>query len=328
MSQKLAHGGRLMLARRMFPEAPSPFLDLSTGINPHAYRLPPLPPASFTRLPEPEEISALEQEAARVYGVDDPAMVVAAPGTQALIQWLPRLFPQASVTILAPTYAEHAHAWASAGTRVTTASSPAAFADSPAAVLCNPNNPDGRRWPATALLAAAPRDLLVVDEAFLDLEDDAAALTCATRLPHPGVVVLRSFGKTYGLAGVRLGFALAAPSRAAALRAALGSWAVSGVAIAAGRAALADTAWRDTMRARLRRDAAELDACLTAAGLTVVGGTLLFRLAEGDHAPALFQRLGRAGILVRRFADQPRRLRFGLPAMPEDWARLRAALAD
>ena len=328
MSRPLAHGGRLRQAREMFPDAPLPFVDLSTGINPHPYPLPPLPDSAFSRLPEPEEVAALEQAAARAYGVADPAMVVAAPGTQALIQWLPRLFPQPAVAILGPTYAEHAGAWTASGARIVAASAPAAFAEAPAAVLCNPNNPDGRRWPAAALLDAAPRDLLVVDEAFADLEDDAASLTCAPMLPHPAVIALRSFGKTYGLAGVRLGFALAAPERAAMLRAALGPWAVSGIAIAAGRAALADVAWRDAMRVRLRQEAAALDACLAAAGLDVVGGTLLFRLAEHDNAQALFRRLGGAGILVRRFDDQPRRLRFGLPGTPDAWARLRAALAN
>ncbi len=325
MSGGLAHGGRLAAARRIFSGAPEPFLDLSTGINPHPYPLPALPPASFTRLPEPEEVAALEAVAARAYGVADPAMVVAAPGTQALIQLLPLLFPQPAIAVLGPTYAEHARAWQRAGAQVTEAASLAALAAAPAAVLCNPNNPDGRRWPAASVLAAAPGGLLVVDEAFADLED--AALSLAPLLPRPRVVVLRSFGKTYGLAGVRLGFALAAPAEAAALRDALGPWAVSGPAIAAGRAALADAAWRERTRARLAGEAASLDACLEAAGLRVLGGTVLFRLATSARAAALFDRLGRAGILVRRFAGQPDWLRFGLPPTPEARARLRAALA-
>ncbi len=327
MSEAVAHGGQLGLARRLFPDAPEPFLDLSTGINPHAYALPELPAAAFARLPEPEEVAALEAQAARAYRVASPEMVVAAPGTQALIQLLPRVFPLPAVAVLGPTYAEHARAWQMAGARVMSAGSLAELAAAPGAVLCNPNNPDGRRWPAAALLAAAPRRLLVVDEAFVDLEEDADRLSLAPMLPQPGVVVLRSFGKTFGLAGLRLGFALAAPTAATALRAALGPWAVSGPAIAAGRAALADTAWRDAMRERLRREAAALDGCLAAAGLQVLGGTMLFRLAAGDRAPQLFERLGRAGILVRRFSEQPRWLRFGLPDTANAWARLRAALA-
>ena len=330
MSGAVAHGGRLAEARRRFPGAPAPFIDLSTGINPHAYALPELPPTAFTRLPEPEEIAALEAVAARAYGVADPSLVVAAPGTQALIQVLPRLFPLPAVAVLGPTYGEHAHAWRSAGARVIPAASLAELATAPGAVVCNPNNPDGRSWPASVLLAAAPRGLLVVDEAFADLADDphGGPLSLAPLLPRPGVVVLRSFGKAYGLAGVRLGFAVAAPEAAAALRAALGPWAVSGPAIAAGRAALADAPWRARMHRRLADEAAALDRCLAAAGLAVIGGTSLFRLAATARAAATFDRLGRAGILVRRFAEQPEWLRFGLPPTPDAWERLRAALRN
>lgn len=327
MTASAAHGGRLHWARLAFPDAPLPFIDLSTGINPHPYPLPPLPAEAFARLPEPEDVAALELEATQVYGAADPAMVVAAPGTQALIQIMPRLFPLSSVSVLGPTYAEHASVWQASGAAVIAVDSLAALAQAAGAVLCNPNNPDGRRWNAAEILSAAPRSLLVADEAFVDLEAEAAQISCAPHLPHPSLVVLRSFGKTYGLPGVRLGFALTNPAHAAAIRAALGPWAVSGVAIAAGRAALPDRAWRDSMRARLAEEAAALDACLTTAGLVVIGGTRLFRLAACERAPALFERLGRAGILVRRFAEQPRWLRFGLPSSAASWQRLRAALA-
>ena len=326
MSGPPTHGGRLLLARRRFPGAPEPFLDLSTGINPHAYALPALPDAAFTRLPEPEEIATLEATAAHAYGLADPAMAVAAPGTQALIQLLPRLFPQPEVAVVGPTYAEHAQAWRLAGARVRAVGSPDDLAGAPAGVLCNPNNPDGRRWPAEALRQAARPPLLVVDEAFVDLEPDGARLSLAPLLPLPGVIVLRSFGKTFGLAGLRLGFALAAPPQAAAIRAALGPWAVSGPAVAAGRLALADDAWLAAARRSLAQEAAALDGVLAAAGLTPAGGTALFRGATCPDAPLLADRLGQAGILVRSFPDQPDRLRFGIPGSPEAWSRLRAAL--
>ena len=139
--------------------------------------------------------------------------------------------------------------------------------------------------------------------------------------------MLRSFGKTYGLAGLRLGFALAAPERTAVLRATLGPWAVSGPALATGRAALDDAAWREATRTRLARDTARLDALLAGAGLRVIGGTLLFRLAEHPGAALVHDRLGHAGIIVRRFDDQPHRLRFGLPGDETAWTRLAHALA-
>ncbi len=335
-----------------------------------AYPVPPLPAMAFTRLPEPEELRVLQCAAARAYGAADPAMVVAAPGTQVLISLLPRLFPCRTATILGPTYAEHAAAWRNADSEVLLlplslglgreadqgwgegGGKHQPFSDKrpggkvrvcglphpdplpereggeAALVVCNPNNPDGHRTSIQRLLAlarqqAACNGLLVVDEAFADFE---AGDSLAPSLPLPGVVVLRSFGKTYGLAGLRLGFALASPERAALIRTALGPWAVSGPALHIGATALRDTAWRDAAAARLRGDAAALDRLLAGAGLRVLGGTMLFRLAEATDAAGLAGRLGRAGILVRSFADAPNRLRFGIPGDPAAWDRLAAAL--
>jgi cobalamin biosynthesis protein CobC len=333
---RIAHGGRLNQARTLFPNAPEPFLDLSTGINPLAYPLPQLAAECFTRLPEPEAEAALLTAAAAAYGAADPSLIAAAPGTQILIDLIPRLWPSAAVSVLGPTYAEHAQSWRKIGALVTTISDPAALeavAQQRGAVivLCNPNNPDGQRITPSRLLALANRlaageGLLLVDEAFADLEDDSLSLVRS--LPHPAVIVLRSFGKTFGLAGVRLGFALATPDRAQQISQALGPWAVSGPAIAIGRAALGNRAWLETTRRRLDQETVMLDAMLTRAGFRVIGGTALFRLGECSHAATIFQRLGQAGILVRRFAEQPNWLRFGLPGPPEAWRRLDAALGQ
>lgn len=323
----LEHGGRLEAARRRFPLAPEPFIDLSTGINPVPYPMPDLPPEAWSRLPEPETLDALQRAAAVRYGASDPAMVVATPGTQILISLLPLLLPQMQVTVLSPAYGEHAAAWRHAGADVLETTRFEDLRGASCAVLCNPNNPDGRRVPAAALLAlagelTARRGLLMVDEAFADFEE---GLSLAPHLPARSVL-LRSFGKAYGLAGLRLGFALAEPGLAARLRAALGPWAVSGPAAAIGTRALLDLAWTRQAGARLCRDAARLDALLGTAGLSVVGGTTLFRLAAGEHVPSLFARLGEAGILVRRFTAHPNWLRFGLPGSDAAWARLEAVL--
>ena len=314
------HGGRLHAARRRFPGAPEPFLDLSTGINPHAYPFTPPPQSAWQRLPEPEDVLALQAAAARAYGVRDPAMIVAAPGTQALIQLLPRVLPQPHIAIPGPTYAEHAAAWGTAGTEVlsdlTTCS---------AATLCNPNNPDGTRHGLDAVASLADRlALLVVDEAFADFEPGPGA---ATLLPRPGLVVLRSFGKAYGLAGLRLGFALAEPGLAARLRNALGPWAVSGPAITIGTEALSDTGWRTAAATTAHAAAARLDGLLERAGFGIKGGTTLFRLAAGPDAAQVAERLGRAGILVRSFDHTPTALRFGLPGDEAAWSRLASALS-
>jgi cobalamin biosynthetic protein CobC len=143
-----------------------------------------------------------------------------------------------------------------------------------------------------------------------------------------GLVVLRSFGKFFGLAGLRLGFALAAPEIAAKLRERLGPWAVSGPALAIGQRALADLEWQQSTRRRLAAKAARLDGLLAEAGLEVCGGTSLFRFVRTPHAPGLFAALGCKGIFVRRFSHDLQALRFGLPGGPADFVRLRAALRE
>jgi cobalamin biosynthetic protein CobC len=197
------------------------------------------------------------------------------------------------------------------------------------AIVVNPNNPDGRIISRAALLDLHARlarhaGVLIVDEAFADF--DAKKESLAPSLPTSRAVVLRSFGKAYGLAGLRLGFALASPDMVPSLRAALGPWPVSGPAIAIGIRALADSDWREAMRARLGGDAARLDALLHGAGWRIIGGTRLFRLAAHADARASFDRLLVAGILTRPFVDAPDRLRFGIPGDENAWERLATAL--
>ena len=314
------HGGDLEGARQRFPDAPEPLIDLSTGINPVPYPVEPGPAEEFARLPATAALAALQAVAAAAYGADDPAMVVAAPGTQLLINLLPRVLPQPSIAVLGPTYAEHAPAWRDAGTAVHEVTGFDALERHGAVLLCNPNNPDGRRAEPDVLLRLAVR-LLVVDEAFAEFDP---GLSLVPRL-RDGIVVLRSFGKAYGLAGLRLGFAVATPPTAALIRRALGPWAVGGTALRVGRAALADRAWLDASGARLRADAARLDGLLQGAGCLVTGGTPLFRFVQAPDAAGLAVHLGRRGILVRSFADRPGRLRFGLPG-PGHWDRLEDAV--
>lgn len=322
----IEHGGDLAAARRRFAGAPEPFVDLSTGINPVPWPAPALPADALTRLPGQDALDRLAAIAARAYGVPDASCVVAAPGTQILLPLVAALRAPGRAAVLGPTYAEHARAAALSGHRVDDVTRASDLAGADLAIVTNPNNPDGRVVPRAELLALAGRiGLLVVDEAFMDVGPEGESL--AGDVARGGIVVLRSFGKFFGLAGLRLGFAIAAPATAAALRDRLGPWAVSGPALAIGAAALADTDWIAATRRRLAADAARLDGLLTGAGLTVVGGTALFRLAATPDAAGLYERLGRRGILVRRFAERPDRLRFGLPGDEAVWRRLAEALA-
>lgn len=320
------HGGALDAARRRFPDAPQPWLDLSTGINATPYPVATLPATAWTRLPDAADLQRLEAIAARRYRTSVSAEVVAAPGTQALIQLLPMLCGGDDVRVLGPTYGEFARVFRHAGRRVHIVPALDAVAGADVGVVVNPNNPDGRLVPARDLLAVVERvGMLVVDEAFADLLPDAASV--ASRASGR-TIVLRSFGKTFGLAGLRLGFALASNTIAARLRALLGPWPVSGPALAVGAAALADDAWLEATRGRLPQEVARLNQLLRQAGGTCIGGTPLFTLIDHPAAPALFMHLARAGILTRPFADAPGHLRFGVPGAEADWARLHAALAS
>src|SRR5690606_34568686 len=317
------HGGDLDRARSVY--GGSDWIDLSTGINPLAYPMPDLPRHALTALPTAEDVATLEATAAKAYGTT--ADVVALSGAQAAIQLVPRLKLPGSAAVLAPSYNEHAAALAAQGWRVSDVSEPEAMAGADLAVVVNPNNPDGRRWTPEALAALADRvGLLVVDESFADPHPE---LSLAPRLSGLGerVLLLRSFGKFYGLAGLRLGFALGGPKTATSLRSLAGPWAVSGPAIAAGRAALADSAWQAETIARLARDASRLDALAEGAGWRLVGGTSLFRTYETGDAVAAQARLARAAIWSRVFPYSAGWLRLGLPGDNAAWARLETALS-
>lgn len=318
------HGGAIDAARRAFPSAPLPWLDLSTGINPVAYPIGSIAEDAWTRLPDATALAALEAAAAQRYGAPVHAGVVAAPGTQAIIQRLPAICGD-DVRVLGPTYGEFQRVFRDAGAGVRVVPTFQALAGADAAIVVNPNNPDGRLIDPEDLLVLGRRvGTLVIDEAFADVMPGSSSLV--PRLPASGTIVLRSFGKLYGLAGVRLGFAVAAASQAEALRRMLGPWPVSGPAIAIGTEALADTGWLDNTRRRLASDGARLLFLLRHVGAAPIGGTALFRLFEHPAAPALFTALAKRGILTRPFADEPTWLRFGLPGAETDWIRLQTAL--
>ena len=329
LDHPLVHGGGLTAARHLFPDAPEPFIDLSTGINPYSYPLPQLSPDLFARLPDPEAVAAVAAIAAQNYGAPSAAHVVPAPGTQILLPLVAALVDPARAAVVTPTYGEHARAATLAGHRVCEIAKFDEAREASLAIVTNPNNPDGRLFDKSGLIALAKRlqargGLLVVDEAFMDVGPADASL--AGEVGRNAVVVLRSFGKFFGLGGIRLGFALAPPHLAARLSARLGPWAVSGPALAVGAAALADRAWIQASRQQLIAAAGRLKAILLQAKLEIIGGTSLFLLVRTQTASNLFQHLGRAGILVRSFSEHPDWLRFGLPPTEDAWARLQIAM--
>ena len=323
------HGGDLAAACERFGGVTTDWLDLSTGISPHPYPFTAPPATAWTRLPYGAVDRRLRAAAAQCYSAPGPQHVAAAPGSQALIQLLPRLRPPSAVAVVGPTYGEHAACWRAAGHTVTVV--PDLFSvggGCDAVVLGRPNNPDGRIDDRAAVLDLAARlaatgGWLVVDEAFADLDP---ALGLGPEAGRGGLICLRSFGKFFGLAGLRLGFALAAPALGQQIRDALGPWAVAGPAAEIGAAGLADQKWIEAARVRLTDSAARLDGVLTHAGLKIIGGTALFRLVRTDDATALHLRLAEQRILTRPFAEDHTLIRFGLAGADADFARLAAAL--
>jgi cobalamin biosynthetic protein CobC len=324
---RMDHGGALAAACKFYGGRPEDWLDLSTGINPNPVSLPAIPPEAWARLPDGGLVEAARKAAVRHYGGD--VLPLPVPGTQAAIRLVPRLAVPGKVAIVGPTYSEHAVSFAACGWQVTEVGAPEdIIEDCTAAVIVNPNNPDGRRWRRDDLLVLADRlaargGFLVVDEAFADLVPENSV--AAEAGGHSGLIVLRSFGKTFGLAGLRLGFVIATPDHLERLDALMGPWAVSGPALAIAAGLLGDEAILVEIRRSVAGRVAAMRAVLDNGGLRIVGEAGLFFLVEHENAAGLHEALCRQHILTRRFDYAPHWLRIGLA--PDEAAERRLAMA-
>lgn len=311
MTTKRDHGGGLDAAIRQFGGRRADWIDLSTGINPVPYPVPALSKEAWTALPDTGMADILRTAAMTFWDVPDGADVLAAPGASALIAQMPRLMPPSSVRIPHPTYNEHAASFSNCGWQVQR------DGDAQAQVLVHPNNPDGRVWAASDVTTT----FNIIDESFCDVAPEHSLVRQAAQT---GTLVLKSFGKFWGLAGLRLGFAIGDPALIRQLREMLGPWPVSGVALEIGAHALQDAAWARATRKRLEKDAERLDTLICDQGATLLGGTPLFRLYQVDDAAIWQERLARHHIWTRIFPYADNWLRLGLPA-PDGWDRLEAA---
>lgn len=308
------HGGQTEAAAQLYPAAPRPWLDLSTGISPWPYPADTIAPHLWQALPSSAALEDLELIAAGLFGMSDSDQIVAVPGSDIAIRLLARLLPAERVAIVGQSYSGYRAAWPKARAL------PFEKARNADLMVCaNPNNPDGAVIEVRHIQRL--RNLRIVDEAFAD------AMPETSMLPHRnGAIVLRSFGKFFGLAGIRLGFVVADRPLVRELRSLLGDWPISGPAIAIGTAAYRDRTWQALQRQRLAQGSVRLAALLTHHGLNDAGGTANFRLCHAPYAPSLFVHLCQAGILVRPFIDRPDQLRLGIPGTETDWGRLEAAL--
>lgn len=314
----LEHGGKLAEAARTYGIPLERWIDLSTGIHPVGYPVPPLPSECWQRLPE--EADGLLETAAAYYRAEH---LLPCAGSQAAIQTLPMLRVPCRVGILGPTYAEHAQAWRQAGHTVIELTEYARDMSLDVLLVVNPNNPTGRLLAPATLLdwhaqLANRGGWLVVDEAFMDATPEHSL---ATHVGRPGLVVLRSLGKFFGLAGIRAGFVLAWSQLLAELREKLGPWHVPNPTRWVAKQALADVHWQQLQRDWLPQQSRQLADLLSRHDLSPNGGTALFQWVVTPEAEAIHLKLARLGILTRLFPATSS-LRFGLPADERSWAKL------
>lgn len=324
----VVHGGNLHEAAKRYGIPYAQWLDLSTGINPHGYPVPPVPADAWRRLPDDGD--GFAACAARYYGAPDAVHVLPVAGSQAAIRALPSLLPRARVGIAPLTYSEYAPAFERAGHEVLPLDvSWDTLPDTLAhVVVANPNNPTAEHLNANKLLhwhaqLAARGGTLLIDEAFADTMP-SASLAASTH--RDGLIVLRSPGKFFGLAGVRAGFVLGAPVLLDALHRSLGAWTVSGPARHAVKAAFEDVAWQQQMRTRLDAESARLVSLLHAHGLAT-RSTSLFAWTDDARSVALHEALARRGVWTRLFTATGS-VRFGLPASDTEWARFEESLYE
>jgi len=333
------HGGRIARAALQYGIAASDWMDLSTGINPRGYPVPTIPAAAWQRLPEDED--DLAAVACAHYGVRDRAHLLPIAGTQAAIQALPRVLGGETplrIAVAGLTYNEYAHAWRRSGHAVSEhagADLLMAAAQADVVVVCQPNNPTGYAFPTAGLLRmrdtlAAHQGWLLIDEAYRDADPSAGVIAALEQSGWQHVIVLRSVGKFFGLAGARVGFALAEAAVVEKLRGELGPWPIAGPARYVAMRALRDTSWQEAARAFLDGMSGRLDLVLGRTLSVEPQGTQLFRWFEHARAEALYEHLARAAILIRKFTAPATgslpSLRIGLPADDTQLARLARAL--
>ena len=319
------HGGRLNTVAQQSDIELDNWLDLSTGINPNGWPVPSMPERIFTRLPEDDD--GLTDAATGYYGTNNHVVVA---GSQAAIQLLPQLRSTCRVGILNPGYEEHAYCWHAAGHTVSLIS--AADIDSlidelDVIILINPNNPTGEMFTRVQLLDWHDRLVnrdgwLVVDEAFMDSQFGHSLLEYTQR---KGLIILRSLGKFFGLAGLRVGFVFAEKSLLNKLAYRLGPWSVSHPSRYIASLALSDFNWQQKTRQFITRQSDKLITLLAVHNLAPHGGTHLFQWVKNMNALQWYEQLAQQGILVRYF-EQTSSLRFGLPKNDIELERLGLAL--
>lgn len=320
---KRDHGGNLEWATQRYGGTLEDWIDLSTGINRQPYPTPNVPASAWTALPMASATTRLIEAARTAYNTR--AEILPLAGAQAAIQLVPHLAEPGRARIISPTYNEHASSLREAGWAVEEVAQLEALAGADLAIVVNPNNPDGKHYAPAELLALCSKvGRLVVDESFAD---PYPSLSLAPAAGQTGLLVLRSFGKFYGLAGMRLGFALGSVADITAMARMAGPWPVCGPALEIGARALADTVWAKASTERLMSEIDRMDAAAFKTGWQLAGGTCLFRLYQTPDATKAQERLAQHRIWSRIFPYSTTWIRLGMPGSVAEWQRYENALS-
>lgn len=307
------HGGRLDAAIAIYGGTRTDWLDLSTGINPYPYPVPKLFRQDWNSLPDQEASIALCTAARTFWNIPEQADILAVPGCSAAIAQIPSLVPSGTAKIERCTYSEHAAAFRYHGWSTTHA----ARSHPDAQVIVHPNNPTGEFYKQPK-----PASLTIIDESFCDTTPSQSHIESAALSNH---IILKSFGKFWGLAGLRLGFAVGDPNLIESLRQAIGPWPVSGMALRIGTKALQDISWAAETRTRLFADAERLDDLIDPDGTRGMGACPLFRTYKVEDAREMQNRLANFHIWSRVFSYNPNWIRLGMPPL-SGWDKLEAAI--
>jgi len=323
----LKHGGRLREAAEHYQIPLSDWIDLSTGINPNGYPIPNIPSALWQRLPEDQD--DLIATAQRYYQC---ASLLAVAGSQAAIQSLPLLRPQGKVGFIQPSYAEHAYAWKKAGHHIINLEPDTInqhIKQLNVLVLVNPNNPSAQIFTHEQCLSWLAQlnthnGWLIIDEAFIDATPE---LSLSHLAPLKGLIILRSIGKFFGLAGIRSGFVLAEPAILNELAEHLGPWTISNPSRFMTQHALQNTSWQQTTRGNINKQSLRLQQLLQQYQLAITGSNPLFQWIKTQQASHIHQQLAQQAVFTRLFTH-PSSIRFGLPANELEWTHLEKALKE
>ena len=316
MSDVRDHGGGLDIAIKEYGNVRNNWIDLSTGINPDHYSIPKIPNYFWNTLPDSEAQNSMLKTARLFWNVPKNANIIASSGVSQLIAIMPNLLPAGKVEIISPTYNEHAAAFKSNGWKVGS--------NGNVRILVNPNNPNGKHHPITEE-DSNNYDLIIIDESFCDVTPEKSLIHLTKQ---KNVIVLKGLGKFWGLAGLRLGFAIAAPELIESINKLIGPWAISGPAQFIGKAALSDINWISNTRLKLEVNSERLDQIMISHNIKPIGGTDLFRLFEVKDANRIQTKLAKSFIWTRIFPYSTNWLRLGIPKNDIEFERLSKALEE